>query len=148
MSSPVDDLHSRYAVDTQVIESFKHDYNIQNLTETRMVSDHAKVLDYVPKPAAFERLYGVNKTRRWAFFNPPPNFSQTRVFFFESFDSLERDDADVRRVSNMDCTHKDAAEQRERLNEKKVIEEFCVLKIKLREDYNYIMGRIHEFVRG
>lgn len=146
--SSIDDIHSRYAIDIQETESFKGDYKIPNLTDTRMVSDHAKVLDYVPKPDAFDWLFGINIKRRWAYFAPPKNFNQTRLFFFESFDSLEADEADLERTKSIDCSSSNPQEQKKRSKEKKIVDDFCVIKIKLREDYNFIMGRIHEFVRG
>jgi hypothetical protein len=146
--SSIDDVHSRYAIDVQESESFKGDYNIASLMDTRTVSDHAKVLDYVPKPDAFDWLFGVNIRRRWAYFAPPQNFNQTRLFFFESFDSLEADEADLERTKSIDCSSPDIREQEAREKEKRIVDDFCDIKIQLREDYNFIMGRIHEFVRG
>lgn len=146
--SSIDDLHSRYATDVQKVEAFKDDYSIKNFTDTRIVSDHAKVLDYVPKPDAFVWLFGINQRRRWAYFGPPANFNHTRVFFFQSFDSLEADEADSERVKSINVTSGDIREQNTRQKEKKIMDDFCKVKIQLREDYNYIIGRIHEFVPG
>lgn len=145
--SSVDNIHNDYAANTQLTESFYNDYGIKNL-DTRVVSDHVRLLDYVPKPEDLVKLFGVNRHRRWAYFKPPENFSQTRVFFFDSLDSLESDEVDMQRVLNINCKNLDPKEQKAREKEKKIIQEFCGRKIQLRSDYNFIMGRIHEFVRG
>jgi hypothetical protein len=145
--SSVDDLHTNYAINTQLVESYNADYHIKGL-DTRAVSGHVLLLDYVPKPEDMVKLFGSDRHRRWACFMPPPNFSQTRVSFFDSFASLEMDEADLHRIVNINCKNVDPNEQKARESEKKIIQNFCDLKIRLRSDYNFIMGRIHEFVRG
>lgn len=142
------DVNSRYAFDIQQTESFKHDFNIRDLMDTRAISDHVKVLDYVPKPDAFDWLFGTGQHRRWAYFLPPASFAEKRVFFFEGRNLVEKDEAETARVESIDCSHTNPKEQKERHSEQKIIADFCALKQQLREDYNYIMGRVHQFVQG
>ncbi len=142
------DKHSRYAVDTALKESFKQDYNIDDLTDTRVISDHAKVLDFVPKPGAFIGLFGENLKRRWAYFEKPPGFSQNRVFFFGVSNALDKCKADSQRIASIDCSHTDAKEQAERQKEKNTLATNNTLVTTLHEDYEYIMGRTHHFVQA
>lgn len=141
-------LHSRYAVDTAALESFKGKYHIGDFTDTQAISDHAKILDYVPKPDAFALLFKVDWKRRWAYFDTPANFDNQRVFFFKSMDSVEKDEADIRRVSAIDVSHQDQQEQLQRSKEKEILEKICELKVELREDYNHIMGCVLRYVKG
>lgn len=141
------DLHSRYAVATEALESFNNTYHIGSSTDTRAISDHSLVLDYVPKPNAFAQLFKVDSKRRWAYFEAPANFDSQRVFFFR-MDSVAKDEADVARVSAIDVSHKDPQEQLQRSKEKYALSQFCELKVGLREDCNYIMGCLLRYVKG
>lgn len=143
MSTPIDsnelDMHSRYAVDTTAFELFKGQYHISDFTNTRAISDHAMVLDYVPKPGAFVQLFPVDAKRRCAYFEMPSHFGDKRLYFFNK-DPIEKDEADLQKIHSIQTS-------KQHTHEKAVLEKFCKLKIDLKEDYNYIIGRIHHFVQ-
>lgn len=142
------DAHSRYAIDKARIESFNHDHHIHDLMDTRIVSDHAKVLDHDPKPGAFADLFGINLKRRWAYFEKPSSFTNNRVFFFGSDNAIERSEVASSRVASIDCKDADPKEQALRQKEKDLIGNFCKQVTSLHEDYQHIMGSIHKFLQA
>ncbi|MCH9632894.1 MAG: hypothetical protein S4CHLAM6_12380 [Chlamydiae bacterium] len=142
------DAHSRYAIDKARIESFNSDHHISNPMDTRIVSDHAQVLDHNPKPSAFVDLFGVNLKRRWAYFEKPASFAQNRVFFFGADSAIEKSEVASNRVASIDCRDADPKEQALRLKERDLIENFCKQVTGLHEDYQHIMGCIHKFLQA
>ena len=140
------DRHSRYAVDVASLESFKDDYQIDRLADTRSVSDHAKVLDHVPKPDAAIWLFGLNQRRRWAFFKKPESFAHNRIFLFDG--TVESSEADTQKILTVDCSDQDPGEQALREKEKNILLNFSEKKTSLLEDHQQITGGRHQFIQG
>ncbi len=137
--------YSRYALGTKTAESFKSEYGIRNFGETEFISSHVRVLDLVPKEDAFDFLFQTKKKKRWAYFVPPRSFWEKRAFFF---DHLDMPDLDEERIEAVDCSDEEEKEENERQAEREALQRFCLLKKTLREDYAFLIGRIHEFMQA
>lgn len=140
--------HKRYAVDQKAVEQFYEDYQIQDIYESRVIPIHTKIIDFVPKPEAMISLFNLNHKKVWAYFRPPENYLSQRLYFFNAFQGTEMDELEDQRVQQVDCSHQDIEEEKQRMDEKDKILQLCHTRISLRKDYEYIISRIHEFVQG
>ncbi len=138
------DEYSRYARESKAYEDFVDEYGVASISDSRIVPIHLQVLDEIVKPEATEVIFGSTKIS-WAHF---PKKEIQRTFHFDISNSIEKDEADLKKIKTIDCSSKDTREEMRLLNEKNKILALCQKQTQLRKDYEFVISRIHQFIQG